>query len=95
MKPADEKLAAALAGVDMRPARIPVWSNVDARPHTDPAEIRPLLVRQVLSPVLMEKSLRGLLEAGVERFYELGPGTVISGLLKRIQRKVDIRQVGA
>jgi [acyl-carrier-protein] S-malonyltransferase len=79
----------------MKPARIPVWSNVDGRPHTDPAEIRELLVRQVLSPVLMERSLRGLLDAGVERFYEIGPGTVVSGLLKRIKRKVDIRQVGA
>src|SRR5262249_27017648 len=51
MKPADEALAAALAGVDLRPARVPVWSNVDARPHTDPAEVRALLVRQVLEPV--------------------------------------------
>jgi len=95
MKPADEKLAAALAAVDVRSPRVPVWSNVDARPHTDPAEIRDLLVRQVLSPVLMEKSLRGLLEAGAERFYEIGPGTVVSGLLKRILRKADIRQVPA
>lgn len=96
MKPADEKLAAALANVEMRAPRVPVWSNVDARPHTDPAEIRQLLVRQVVSPVLMEKSLRGLLdEAKGERFYEIGPGTVVSGLLKRIHRKADLRQVGA
>jgi [acyl-carrier-protein] S-malonyltransferase len=95
MKPADEKLAAALAGVELRPPRVPVWSNVDARPHTDPEEIRALLVRQVVSPVLMEKSLRGLLEAGGERFYEIGPGTVVSGLLKRILRKVDLRQIPA
>jgi [acyl-carrier-protein] S-malonyltransferase len=95
MKPADEKLAEALAGVDIRPPRVPVWSNVDARPHTDPQEIRRLLVQQVVSPVLMEKSLRGLLEAGGERFYEIGPGPVISGLLKRIHRKADLRQVPA
>jgi [acyl-carrier-protein] S-malonyltransferase len=96
MKPADEKLAAALAKVEIRPPRVPVWSNVDARPHTDPAEIRQLLVQQVVSPVLMEKSLRGLLdEAKGERFYEIGPGTVVSGLLKRIHRKADLRQVGA
>ena len=95
MKPADEKLAAALSSVEIIPPRIPVWSNVDARPHTDPAEIRELLVRQVVSPVLMEKSLRGLMEeAKGERFYEIGPGTVISGLIKRIHRKADIRQVG-
>ena len=55
----------------MTPA-IPVWSNVDAKPHTDPAEIRDLLVRQVLSPVRWEEAMRGLLESGVERFYEIG-----------------------
>jgi [acyl-carrier-protein] S-malonyltransferase len=95
MKPADEKLARALADVELRPPRVPVWSNVDARPHTDPEEIRNLLVRQVVSPVLMEKTLRGLLEAGAERFYEVGPGTVVSGLVKRIHRKADLRQIGA
>lgn len=96
MKPADEKLATALAGTEMKPPRVPVWSNVDARPHTDPEEIRKLLVAQVVSPVLMEKSLRGLLdEARGERFYEIGPGTVVSGLLKRIHRKADLRQIGA
>ncbi len=96
MKPADDKLAEVLAGIEVRPPRVPVWSNVDARPHTDPDEIRKLLVRQVVSPVLMEKSLRGLLdEAKAERFYEIGPGTVVSGLVKRIHRKADLRQVGA
>lgn len=95
MKPADDTLAEALRGVDIQTPRIPVWSNVDGRPHTDPEEIRRLLVQQVVSPVLMEKSLRGLLEAGGDRFYEIGPGTVVSGLLKRILRKADIRQIPA
>ena len=96
MKPADDKLAAALASVELKPPRVPVWSNVDARPHTDPDEIRKLLVRQVISPVQMEKSLRGVLdEAKGERFYEIGPGTVVSGLVKRIHRKADLRQIGA
>jgi len=95
MKPADEALAAALTGVELRPPRVPVWSNVDARPHTDPEEIRGLLVRQVLQPVLWEQTTRGLLAANCDRFYEIGPGTVLSGLLKRVQRKVDCRQVSA
>src|SRR5262249_30731442 len=69
-----EALAAALAEVEVRPPRVPVWSNVDARPHTDPQEIRQLLVRQVLRPVLWEQTLRGLLAAGVGRLYEIGPG---------------------
>lgn len=95
MKPADEKLAAALAGIPISPPRIPVWSNVDARPHTDPAEIRGLLVRQVLSPVRWEDTLRGLVADGVERFYEIGPGRVLAGLMKRVQRKADFRNITA
>ncbi len=74
MKPADQALAAALEQAALQPARIPVWSNVDAKPHTDPAEIRALLVRQVLQPVLWESTMRGLLAAGVAKFYEIGPG---------------------
>jgi [acyl-carrier-protein] S-malonyltransferase len=95
MKPADARLGQALAGVAMMPARVPVWSNVDAQPHTDPEEIRGLLVRQVVQSVLWEKTVRGLLDAGVERFFELGPGRVLTGLLKRVQRKVDCQNVGA
>lgn len=95
MRPADEKLAAALAGVSLKAPTLPVWSNVDARPHTDPAEIRDLLVKQVLSPVRWEETLHGLFAAGVERFYEVGPGRVLAGLLKRVQRKADIRNVTA
>lgn len=93
MKPADEKLAAALASATITAPTVPVWSNVDAKPHTDPAEIRGLLVRQVVSPVRWEETMRGLLAAGVERFYELGPGRVLAGLLKRLHRKADIRNV--
>ncbi len=95
MKPADEKLATALAGVALNAPRVPVWSNVDARTHTDPAEIRGLLVQQVLSPVRWEDTLRGLLAENVERFYEIGPGRVLAGLLKRVHRKADIRNVAA
>ena len=91
MKPADEQLARALEQVEIRPPRIPVWSNVDAAPHTDPAEIRGLLVRQVLSPVLWEDTMRKLLALGVERFHEIGPGRVLAGLLKRMDRKKECR----
>jgi [acyl-carrier-protein] S-malonyltransferase len=95
MKPADERLAEALAGVGLRAPRVPVWSNVDARPHTDPSEVRGLLVRQVVQPVCWEETLRGLLEAGCDRFYEIGPGRVLAGLLKRVQRKAECVNVGA
>jgi [acyl-carrier-protein] S-malonyltransferase len=95
MKPADERLAEALWGVELKPPRVPVWSNVDAKPHTDPEEIRKLLVRQVLSPVLWEQTMRNLLTDGFDKFYEIGPGRVLAGLLKRVQRKADCRQVPA
>ncbi|OWK45113.1 ACP S-malonyltransferase [Fimbriiglobus ruber] len=95
MKPADEKLAAALAGARIVAPRVPVWSNVDAKPHTEPDEIRGLLVRQVVSPVRWEETVRGLMAAGVERFYEIGPGRVLAGLLKRVNRKTDVRNIGA
>ena len=93
MKPADEQLAEALKNVTIQPPRIPVWSNVDAKPHSDPDEIRSLLVRQVISPVLWEATMSQLLAEGVEQFYEVGPGRVLAGLMKRIQRKTPFVNV--
>jgi [acyl-carrier-protein] S-malonyltransferase len=95
MAPADAAVAEVLGTVTLKPGRIPVWSNVDAQPHTDPHEIRPLLVRQVLQPVLWEQTMRNLLAAGCERFVEIGPGRVLAGLLKRVQRKVECRNISA
>jgi [acyl-carrier-protein] S-malonyltransferase len=95
MKPADATLSNALANVDMVPPRVPVWSNVDAAPHTDPEGIRSLLVRQVIEPVLWERTMRNLLAAGFDRFYEIGPGRVLAGLLKRVQRKVECYNTSA
>lgn len=95
MKPADQVLSQALANMPLQPPRIPVWSNVDGQPHTAPEEIRALLVRQVLQPVLWEQTMRNLLAAGVTRFYEIGPGRVLVGLLKRIHRQVDCQNVPA
>jgi [acyl-carrier-protein] S-malonyltransferase len=80
-----------LGTVELKSPRIPVWSNVDARPHTAAEEIRDLLIRQVLQPVRWEETMRNLLGAGVERFYEIGPGRVLAGLLKRVNRKIDCR----
>lgn len=94
MKPADVRLAEALAAVKLSPPRIPVYSNVDAQPHNEPDEIGSLLVRQVLSPVLWEDSIRNMLAAGADRCYEIGPGKVLRGLLKRIDRKVECQSVG-
>ena len=88
MKPADEILAKTLAETKMSKPRIPVYSNVDAQAHDDPAEIRDILVRQILSPVLWEQSVRNLIDAGFDGFCEVGPGRVLRGLIKRIDRKI-------
>lgn len=87
MQSATAQLAAALESVTVLPPRIPVVSNVDAVAHNDAAEIREILVKQVVHPVLWEKSMTSLLEQGVDHFCEIGPGSVLKGLMKRISRK--------
>lgn len=89
MRPADERLAEALDGVVLHKPNIPVVSNVDAKPHDDPDEIRRLLIQQVLQPVMWEDSMRYLLEQGFDQFHEVGPGRVLRGLLRRIDRKIS------
>jgi [acyl-carrier-protein] S-malonyltransferase len=93
MKSAVEQLAAALADARLSRPRIPVVSNVDARPHDDPEEIRRLLIEQVISPVRWEDSMRYLVEQGVNQMYEVGPGRVLRGLMRRIERKMPIEGV--
>ena len=95
MRPADEQLAKALESVEIKTPRIPVISNVDAASHSDAAEIRRVLVRQVLSPVLWEDSARRLLADGFDQFIEIGPGRVLRGLMRRIDRKTAIENVGS
>jgi [acyl-carrier-protein] S-malonyltransferase len=96
MQSAVERLRGVLAGVTLRRPRIPVVSNVDARPHDDPDEIRSLLIQQVCSPVRWEDSMRYLLDnRGITQFYEIGPGRVLTGLLKRIARKVPCENIPA
>ena len=87
MEPAREKLAAVLEEVELRAPRIAVISNVDAQPHTEPAEIRGLLSRQVCGVVEWQASMELLLSTGVSSLWEVGPGRVLRGLLKRIDRK--------
>ncbi len=93
MHPADQRLAQMLAQVALRRPRIPVISNVDARPHDDPEEIRQLLIQQVVHPVLWEDSMRFLISEGFTQFYEVGPGRVLRGLLKRIDRSIFCHNV--
>jgi [acyl-carrier-protein] S-malonyltransferase len=93
MDSAVQRLAVALADVPMCKPRIPVISNVDARPHDDPEEMRQLLIRQIVSPVRWEESIRCLLSDGFDLFYEIGAGRVLRGLLKRIDRAASCENV--
>ena len=88
MEPAVEHLRTAIAAVTIRSPRIPVVSNVDARPHNDPADIRRLLARQVVGVVEWQASVEYLLSVGVGSIWEVGPGRVLRGLMKRIDRSV-------
>lgn len=88
MQKAVERLAAVLDDTEIRPPRLPVVSNVDARPHDDPAEIRALLARQVCGVVEWQRSIEYMLSRGLEEAWEVGPGRVLRGLLKRIDRRL-------
>ena len=93
MAPAANRLREALADAHFSRPTIPVVSNVDALPHDDPDEIRELLLKQLVSPVRWEDSLRYLLAQGYDQFYEVGPGRVLRGLLKRVDRKIACQGV--
>jgi [acyl-carrier-protein] S-malonyltransferase len=93
MASAGPKLGAALAAIPVNPPAVPVISNVTARPHAGPAEIRARLVEQVTASVRWEDSIRYLLGQGFTRFIELGPGTALTGFLKRIEKSATILNV--
>jgi [acyl-carrier-protein] S-malonyltransferase len=93
MRPADDRLAEALRAATLRKPRLPVVSNVDAVPHDSPEEIGRLLVQQVIQPVRWEASIRHLMSQGADQFYEVGPGRVLRGLLRRIDRKLACENV--
>jgi [acyl-carrier-protein] S-malonyltransferase len=95
MRPADDQLTEALRAAPIRTPRIPIYSNVDASPHSEPDEIRLTLVAQVISGVRWEDSMRRMLADGFDTFYEIGPGRVLTGLLKRIDRKTPCTSVPA
>lgn len=86
MAPAAEQFAAVLEEVDFAEPKLTVLSNVDAQPYTSAAEIRTKLVAQLTSPVRWQQCVEQLLAAGTETFYEIGPGKVLAGLMRRIDR---------
>jgi [acyl-carrier-protein] S-malonyltransferase len=93
MASAQARISSELDRVTINPPGVQVISNVTAAPHESPATIRARLVEQVTSSVRWEESMRYLLSRGFNRFIELGPGTTLSGFLKRIDKSVPVLNV--
>ena len=87
-------LQEALEKTEFKDAEVPVYSNVTAKPVVNKEEIRELLFKQLTSPVLWQKSMENMIADGFNQFYEIGPGKVLCGLLKRINRQVSCQPVG-
>lgn len=96
MEPAVSKLQKVLTEVDIKSPRIPVVSNVDAKPHFDPNEIREILAQQVTNPVRWETIITAMVKAPEHvKSYEIGPGTVCRGIVKRFGKKIEVINVQA
>jgi [acyl-carrier-protein] S-malonyltransferase len=93
MNSAVEQVRQVLHKVHLHPPQIPVISNVDARPHADPHSIREKLLKQICSPVLWQDSMNYMIDLRMNDFYEVGPGRVLTGLLKRIDRKLPCESI--
>jgi [acyl-carrier-protein] S-malonyltransferase len=94
MQPAAEVMEEALAQADIREPRVPVFANVRAAPIDDPEEIRAALVNQVCGTVRWVESVRGMGDAGIMRYAELGPGRVLANLVKRVLPGVETMSIG-
>jgi [acyl-carrier-protein] S-malonyltransferase len=93
LKHAGEKLAAELEKIEIRDMKIPVVSNVTGDFIRDKSEVKDLLIKQVSSPVLWEKSVRRMIEEGADTFVEIGPGKALTGFIKRIDGNVRMFNV--
>lgn len=90
MEPAKERLQKALDETNFYNARFPVYANVTAKPVSEKEEIKKLLFDQLTSPVRWEETIKNMIDDGIEEFYEIGPGKVLQGLVKRINPDVRV-----
>jgi [acyl-carrier-protein] S-malonyltransferase len=90
MAPAARAVEAALARVEIAPLAFPVVANVDARPNSERARVAELLVQQVDGAVRWQESVAFMADAGVTRAFEIGPGKVLAGLVKRIDKRISV-----
>ncbi len=96
MDPAADELSKALAGCPIKdPTNIKVIANIHAEYYTDSNDIRHGLVRQLVQPILWQKCMEKLLAEGLENFYEIGPGRVLTGLMKRIHRRTKVTNISS
>jgi [acyl-carrier-protein] S-malonyltransferase len=95
MQPAADNLAGELSKVEFHSAQVPVIANVHAKPVTSGEELRELLVKQVVSPVQWEDTVKYLIGEGVDTFVEIGSGTVLAGLIKKIDKSVQVISVNS
>jgi [acyl-carrier-protein] S-malonyltransferase len=92
MQPAADRMKDELAKAKITAPTKTVYSNVTARPHTDPESIKRLLVDQIVSPVRWEQTMTALLAAGDARYIELAPGRTLAGLIKRVNRRLPVEE---
>lgn len=93
MKPAADRLSIVLDAVSVKDMLLPVVANANAEPNQDKEQVKALLITQVCAPVLWEQSVNAMTNLGVTKFVEIGPGKVLSGLVKRITKEVSIANV--
>lgn len=94
MESARQGLASALESALINSAVVPVYTNVEAGPERDSEKIRSLLLQQLTQPVLWTDIMQNMIQDGFDRFYEIGPGRVLSGLVKRINREFSCSAIG-
>ena len=90
MEPARAELAEAIANTKFSTPKCPVYQNVDAKPHTDPEEIKNNLIAQLTAPVRWTQTVQNMITDGATEFIELGPGKVLQGLVSKINREVAV-----
>ena len=94
MEPAREELARAIAEAEFTTPRCPIYQNVDAEPHTNPEEIKQNLIAQLTAPVRWTQIVRRMVADGYTDFTELGPGTVLQGLIRKVSTEVAVESRG-
>ena len=89
MQPAKDELQAAIEATEIKTPKCPVYQNVDAKPHTDPAEIKANLIAQLTSSVRWTQSVQNMIADGADDFTECGPGKALQGMIVKINKEVS------